>query len=57
MDGDKLAEHTPNAKNVSAQIVYPSPKIWDFDEKKASLGVLSPCVRLNKHKITLKKEK
>ena len=29
-------------KNVSAEIVCPIPKVWDFDEKKASLGVRSP---------------
>ena len=27
---------------LSVQIVYPNPKVWDFDEKKASLGVRSP---------------
>ena len=32
--------------NSSAQIVWPSPEIWDFDEKKASLGVRSPCLSL-----------
>ena len=30
-------------QNLSAQIVCPSPQLWDFDEKKASLGVHSPC--------------
>ena len=30
-------------QNLSAQFVCPSPKVWDFDEKKASLGVGSPC--------------
>jgi hypothetical protein len=29
-------------QNLSAQIVCSSPKVWDFDEKKASLGVRSP---------------
>jgi hypothetical protein len=28
-------------QNLSAQIVCPSPKVWDFDEKKALLGVHS----------------
>ena len=28
---------------TNAQIVCSSPKICDFDEKKASLGVRSPC--------------
>ena len=28
--------------NLSAQIVCPSPKVGDFDEKKASLDVRSP---------------
>ena len=31
-------------QNVSAQIVCQSPNVWDFDEKKVSLGVRSPCV-------------
>ena len=30
-------------KNWSAQIVCPSPKFWDFDHQKASLGVPSQC--------------
>ena len=34
-------------KNLSAQIVCPCPKVWDFDKKKASLGVLSPYVCLS----------
>ena len=29
-------------KNLSAQTVGQSPEVWDFNEKKASLGVLSP---------------
>ena len=29
-------------QTLSAQIVYPRPKILDFNEKKASLGVRSP---------------
>ena len=29
-------------QNLSAQIVSPSSKVWNFDEKKASLGVRSP---------------
>jgi hypothetical protein len=29
--------------NLSAQIVCTSPKIWDFDEKKATLGSLCIC--------------
>ena len=32
-------------QNLSAQIVCPSPKFWDFDEKKASLGFRSPCTK------------
>ena len=40
---DKLAQNTPIIpKSVSAQIVCLSPKVWDFDEKKASLDVCSP---------------
>ena len=30
-------------QNLSAQFVCPSPKVLDFNEKKASLGVRSPC--------------
>ena len=30
-------------KNLSSQIVCPSPKVWDFNEKKVSLGILSLC--------------
>ena len=29
-------------QNLSAQFVCPSPKVLDFNEKKASLGVRSP---------------
>ena len=32
MGADKSAEKIP--KNLSAQIVCPSPKVWDFDEKR-----------------------
>ena len=32
------------AQNLSPQFVYPSLKVWDLDEKKASLGVRSPCM-------------
>ena len=34
-------------QHLSAQIVFPSPIVWNFDEKKASLGVCSPCSRQN----------
>ena len=37
MGADKSAENTPNAGKLSAQIV------WDFDEKKSSLGLGCPC--------------
>ena len=30
------------SRNLSAQFVCPSPKVWDFNQKKASLGVRSP---------------
>ena len=30
-------------QKLSAQIVCSSPKVWDVEEKKASLGVRSPC--------------
>ena len=32
-------------QNLSVQFVCPSPKVLDFNEKKASLGVRSPCRR------------
>jgi hypothetical protein len=32
------------SSKLSAQFVYLSPKIWDF-QKKLSLGVHSPCVQ------------
>ena len=35
-------------QNLSAQFVCPSPKVWDFNEKKASLGVRSPCAKWTK---------
>ena len=34
MGANKLGENTPNAHNLSAQTVCPSPKVWDFDEKR-----------------------
>ena len=34
MSADKSAENTPNALKLSAQIDCPSPKVWDFDEKR-----------------------
>ena len=37
MGAVKLFEFTPSAQmpqNVSAQIVCPSPKVWDFGEKR-----------------------
>ena len=37
MGADK-AENAPNA-----QIVCPSPKVWDFNEKRLHWGVRSPC--------------
>ena len=33
-------------QNVSAQFVCPNPKVLDFNEKKASLGVCSQCPQL-----------
>ena len=32
-------------QNIFAQFVFPKPKVWYFNEKKATLGVRSPCVR------------
>ena len=34
-------------QNLFAQIVCPSPKVWDFDEKKTSWGVRSLCKQQN----------
>ena len=39
----KLINRPKIPQNLSAQIVCPRPKLWDFDEKKASLGVHGPC--------------
>ena len=39
MDADSLAENTPNAP----EFVCPSPKVLDFNEKKAKFAVCSPC--------------
>jgi hypothetical protein len=41
MGGDKLFENTPNARNFICPNCLPKPKVWDFDEKKVSLGVRS----------------
>ena len=35
-------------QKLSAQFVCISPKVWDFNEKKASLGVRSPCAKWTK---------
>ena len=34
MGSDKSAENTPKAPKISAQIVGPSSKVWDLDEKR-----------------------
>ena len=34
MGADSLTENTPNAENLSAQFVCPSPKVLDFIEKR-----------------------
>ena len=35
MSADKLAENDPKLiQDLSAQIVCPSPKVWDFDDKR-----------------------
>ena len=39
---DKSSKNTQMPQNLSTQIVYPHPKLLDFNEKKASLGVRSP---------------
>ena len=33
MGADKSAKYTPNAQNLFAQLVCPSPKVLDFNEK------------------------
>ena len=38
MGADRLVKNTPNAPNLSAQIVCPSPNVWDFYEKKGFIG-------------------
>ena len=43
---DSLAKNTANPQNLFVQFVCPSPKVLDFHEKKASLGVHSPCLLL-----------
>ena len=44
MGADKLLKIPQMPPNLSAQIVCPSPEVWDFDEKKPSLGVRSYSV-------------
>ena len=34
MGAYKSAENTPNAQNLSVQFICPSPKVWDFNEKR-----------------------
>ena len=34
MGSDKSAENIPKAPKISAQIVGPSSKVWDLDEKR-----------------------
>ena len=44
MGADKSAENTPNAPKIHLpKLSSQAPKKWNFDEKKASLGVRSPC--------------
>ena len=54
MGADSSAENTPNALELSAQFVCPSPKVLDFNEKRlhwASVLVvrefnhIPPCTR------------
>jgi hypothetical protein len=44
MGADKSAENTPNAPKFICPNFLPKPKILNFCEKKASLGVRSPCL-------------
>ena len=34
MGADKSAKKPQMPQNLSAPIAYPSPKVWDFDEKR-----------------------
>ena len=34
MGADKSAENTPMPQNLPAQIFCPSPKVWDFNDKR-----------------------
>ena len=38
-------------QNLSAQFVCPSPRVLNFKEKKASLGVRSPWAKLNANQL------
>ena len=43
MGADKLAENTPVAPKFIRPNCLFNPKIWDFNKKRASLCVRSPC--------------
>ena len=50
MDADKSVENTPNTPKLSAQIVYKSPKVCGFDEKR--LHWASVVRELNRYTIS-----
>ena len=45
MGAEGLAENTPNAPNLSAQFVCPSPRVLDFNEKRLHWAFLVPAHR------------
>ena len=47
-------------QNLSAQIVYPSPKVWDFDEKRLNWpsvvrGLRDPTTKVAQKKRLIQK--
>ena len=42
---DKSAKNIPNAPRFICLNCLLKPKNWNFDDKKASLGVRSPCIK------------
>jgi hypothetical protein len=57
MIADSLADNTPNAPELSAQFVFPSPKVLNFNEKKLHwASVVLLCI-LTKLDMNLEKTK
>ena len=43
-----LINRTKIPQNLSARIIYPSPKLWDFDEKRLHCtSLVRDCIFLN----------